>query len=349
MEKLMLPRLGQTMEEGTVVEWLIAEGDSFEVGDVIYEVDTDKATVEIEATIAGTLGMILIDSGMTAPVGTVVGVALSESETADREEMRAFALGEAAQLSVNRSGSESDESNRRVGQPEPNPGEERRYTLSGHQRATARVLAQTWSEAPQFHQRFEVDASNVLASLDELRPKVQRDHGFRLSLTDLFVDAVLAALEMAPDVNATVSGEDVIVSPSVGMSIAIDTENGLVAPIIHDAEAKDLGARGTEFRDLIAKARSRSLAPQDVSGGTITISNLGMQGVQDGVALLTRPQVAAVFFGAIVERPFVVVGLCQARPTMFVSVTFDHRVIDGATGARFTTSLMHTLGDAAWD
>jgi pyruvate dehydrogenase E2 component (dihydrolipoamide acetyltransferase) len=197
----------------------------------------------------------------------------------------------------------------------------------------ADVVARSWSEVPQFVQQIWVDATGLVA-------RRKRDG---VSYTDLIIDAIVDAVAEVPDVNASYRDGEIVVYEDVNLSVAVATDGGLVVPVVHRAQALDSAERGHRLRELVERAQAGRLAPEDVASGTITLSNLGMYGVETGTPLVTHPQAAIVFAGAMKDRVVAVDGRVEVRPTIGFAVGFDHRVVDGARAATFVAALRRGL------
>ncbi len=209
-----------------------------------------------------------------------------------------------------------------------------RRPLRGYPRAMAAAMARNWTEIPHFSQTVSVWAGPLL-----IRLAACRSEGLEVSLNDLMVSAVAEACREVPEVNAALSGKAVIVYDEVNVAVGVDTPHGLAAPVVHGADRMGLGELAGEIRRLADAARRRKLTFSDIGGATITTSNLGPRGVDFGTPIISVNTAATVYFGTIAERPMVVDGQVVAGPTFYVSGAFDHRVVDGATGARFLRAL----------
>ncbi len=214
----------------------------------------------------------------------------------------------------------------------PKIGERR--PLRGYPRAMAAAMARNWTEIPHFSQTLLVSAAPLMASL-----KSQRAEERRISLNDLMVAAVAKACREVPEVNAALSGKSVVIYDEVNVAVGVDTDHGLAAPVVHGAEQMDIEGLSAEIRRLADAARRRKLTFDDIGGATITTSNLGPGGVDFGTPIISLDTAATIYFGTVAERPMVVEGRVVAGPTCYVSGAFDHRVVDGATGARFLRTL----------
>jgi pyruvate dehydrogenase E2 component (dihydrolipoamide acetyltransferase) len=401
-----LPRLGQGMESGTIVKWLKAEGDPVEKGEPLYEVDTEKATQEVEAEASGVLLRIAVAEG-EVPVGETVAfigdrgeelassdvpseladepAATAEPDSSPRVEsapsgLRAAEGGEldatagrvkasplARRMARERgidlgalTGTGPDgrvvaEDVERAGAAAPArvpapaaapsavPGEIESIPLTSIRRTIARRLTEAW-QVPVFQLTVSVDMTHANALLDrsrELQPDV------RLTVTDLLVRVCASALTRHPEVNVQFSEEGLLRFPSANVGLAVAAPQGLVVPVIHSAERLSLAEISGRRAALVDLARGGGLKIADIEGGTFTISNLGMFGVEQFTAVLNPPQAAILAVGATTDRPVAVAGEVVARPMMTVTLTVDHRAVDGAPAADFLRTVKTFLEDPA--
>lgn len=380
MHTLTLPRLGQTMEAGTIVTWFVQEGQAYEVGDPLYEVETEKNQIEVEAKLPGTVAKLAVPEGEQVPVGTLLAVIADPGEDLSGQEVQ-LALGAgkaqiepaaaaptaaaperagrrggrrggramprakrlAAELGVDLSaltGTGPDgtitEADVRAAGGQGVAIRERR-PLRGIAKAQAEQMTRSW-EIPQFSQDVEVDVAN----LRERRVRL-RDEGVPATVTDLVIDAVVGAVAKVPEVNSSFAGDEIVLYEPVNVSVAVATDAGLVVPVLHDCQAKDLKARVAALAATAERARVGALTPEDSAGGTITVSNLGTAGVETGVPLINAPQACIVFTGATVDKPVVRDGQMTVRPMMHVVIAYNHRILDGLTAARFTAAVREAL------
>ena len=214
------------------------------------------------------------------------------------------------------------------------PRVKQRRPLRGYPRAMAAAMARNWTEIPHFSQTLLVSAHPLIAR----RRALQAD-GMQVSLNDLMVAAVAQACTEVPEANAALAGKAVIVYDEVNVAVGVDTPHGLAAPVVQGADRMGLEELSAEIRRLADAARRRRLTFEDIGGATITTSNLGPAGVDFGTPIISLNTAATIYFGTMADRPMVVDGQVVAGPTCHVSGAFDHRVVDGATGARFLRAL----------
>jgi pyruvate dehydrogenase E2 component (dihydrolipoamide acetyltransferase) len=379
MHTLTLPRLGQTMETGTIVTWFVQEGQAYEVGDLLYEVESEKSEIEVEAKLPGTVAKLAVPEGEQVAVGTLLAVIADPGEELSDEEVQAaltpdqpraepaaapVAGGQppsrahsrrragramprakrlAAELDVDLStvtGSGPDgtisEADVREAAVQGVAVRERR-PLRGIAKAQAEQMTRSW-DIPQFSQDVEVDVGNLRRRRDRLR-----DEGVPATVTDLIIDAVVRAAAEVPEANSSFTGDEIVIYEAVNVSVAVATDAGLVVPVLHDCHAQDLGSRVVALAATAERARAGALTQDDSTGGTITVSNLGAAGVETGVPLINAPQACTVFTGATIDKPVVRDRQVTVRPIMHVVIAYDHRVLDGVTGARFTAAVRGAL------
>jgi pyruvate dehydrogenase E2 component (dihydrolipoamide acetyltransferase) len=379
-----MPALGVAQETGKVLKWLCSEGDEVEQGTPLLEIETDKVTVEVEAPAAGTLAGIRCAEGADVPVGHVVALILAVGEEAPAAAHAAVDPAEPAAVSAapggNGSGSAVPLARRPLASPKARRiAKERGVDLSSltgsgprgavlaadvegaGEPAAERVAARpaevgaiwqrmaerttrAWQTAPHFYLSRDVDAGR----LDAWRESTRRRDGYeRLTHTDLLVKVAAAALRRHPRVNATWNGDGIAENGDVNIGIAVAVDDGLVVPVVHGADRLDLHAIVERRLELVDAARAGKLRPDDVGGATFTISNLGMYGVDAFAAILNAPQAAILAVGRIADRIVPVDGRAEIRPMCTLTLSFDHRVVDGARGAQFLETLSELMEEPA--
>jgi pyruvate dehydrogenase E2 component (dihydrolipoamide acetyltransferase) len=416
--EVKLPRLGQGMEAGTIVKWLKSEGDRVEKGEPLYELDTDKATQEVEAEASGVLLKIAVSSG-EVPVGQTIAVIGEEGEQVAVEPPKAEPAPEPAEpapepaepapesvkadadTSGARRGDETVTSRpqedaggrikasplaRRlarergvelealrgtgpdgrivaddVEQAETRPAETRpaaaavtatvtpaagdveSMPLTKLRATIARRLTAAW-QVPVFQLTVSADmtlANDLVDRARELNP------GVRVTVTDLLTKICAMALTRHPNVNVQFTDEALLKFTTANVGIAVAAPTGLVVPVIHRAERLSLSETAQARTDLVERARDGKLHQADLEEGTFTISNLGMFGVEQFTAILNPPQAAILAVGATEQRPVVRDGEIVARPMMTVTLTVDHRAVDGAEAADFVRTVKSFVEEPA--
>jgi pyruvate dehydrogenase E2 component (dihydrolipoamide acetyltransferase) len=368
--EIVMPRLSDSMEEGTVAKWLVAEGAEVTRGQPLVEIDTDKATMEYESESEGTLLRVVVAEGETAAIGATIGWLGSPSE-----EIPAAATGPAttaaaqqpAAVAPPKRGARVNASPiaKRIAQdrgldlaaiPGTGPGGmitkedveasadtapagDAPEPLSRVQQAVARHMAEA-AAVPTFAVEVEVD----MTGCSELRQSLDP----RPSFNDLVVKAAALALREHPRVNAAYSEQGFRYADTIDVGIAVAAENALLVPVIREADRKSIAEIGAESRELAEKARAGTLTPAELDGGTFTISNLGMHGVRRFEALLNTPQAAILAVGAVELRP--AVGgddELVVRPLMSATLVCDHRILYGADAAVFLGRVRELLERAS--
>ena len=371
--EIVMPRLGWTMEEGALVEWLKQNGDQVEAGDIIFTVESDKAINEIESFDSGTL-YIPPDApqpGDTLPIGTVLGYLLGpgekppaatsapppvvEKETESRPQRSApsrlredrpkgrksrsaispRALRLATELGVDwstlrgsgRNGRIVERDVRAAASDPPRDGSE--VTI---RRTIARRLTESHTETAPVTLSTEADATDFVA----LRAELDVPH---LTYNDLFLKLTAAALAEHPDLNASWRDGSVHLHDEIHVGIAVDTNAGLLVPVVTNVDVRDLSDLARETSDLVQKARQGDLKAENLQGGTFTITNLGAYGIDVFTPIVNLPECAILGVGRIAARPAVYEGRIVPRDLVALSLTFDHRVVDGGPAARFLDTI----------
>ncbi|MGH1398661.1 MAG: pyruvate dehydrogenase complex dihydrolipoamide acetyltransferase [Alphaproteobacteria bacterium] len=401
---ITMPALSPTMTEGTLAKWLKSEGDRVESGDVIAEIETDKATMEVEAVDEGVIGKIIVAEGTEGvPVNDVIAVLLEEGESADdigdvsaapapppvstapkapveapkaapasnvaaptvSKGDRVFASPLAKRIaadkgidlaSIKGSGPrgrivKADVENAKAGaapiaQAAPATGaypDDAKVNVFGMpyteipnnniKKITAKRLTEAKSEIPHFYLSIECVLDNLLAARKELNEKANGE--YKLSVNDFIVKASAMALKSYPAANVSWNEDAVHQYLHSDISVAVATPNGLITPIVKQAENKGLRAISEEVKALAGKAREGKLKPEEFQGGSFSISNLGMFGVKQFSAILNPPQSCILAVGAGEQVPRVVNGEVKIQTVMTVTLSTDHRSVDGAVGAEW--------------
>ena len=367
---VIMPALGFDMTEGLLARWLKNEGDPVEKGQAIAEIETEKATVEIEAAAAGILARIIVHAGETVPVGTLIGVIadageevaavtapvpVSETgEGAAPSEARVKAspvarkMAEEAGLDLSRikgTGPGGRVVERDVqaaiaagsapappGVPAvPAPGAP--VPLNRMRKTIARRMTESKAAAPHFYITVEInmdDAMKMREQLNALAPEAER-----ISVNDLVVAAAARTLARFPVLNASYREDNLEMHPQVNIGIAVALEDGLIPPVLRDADKKPLKRIAAESRALAERARTNKLRSDDLGGGTFTVSNLGMFEVDEFIAIINPPEAAILAVGAVTRRPVAAAGEVRIAPLMKTTLSVDHRVADGAQAGRF--------------
>jgi pyruvate dehydrogenase E2 component (dihydrolipoamide acetyltransferase) len=367
---VLMPKLSDTMEEGKILRWLKKPGDPVAIGDVIAEVETDKADMELEAEAAGMLSELLVEEGGSVAVGERIAVLVDASAIVESAPPPPAAREEAEPVrpaperpppSPRGRGGPPPTAPPRTTAPPPRPAAPpppaprvaptvpppramaaaRREELSKIRRTVARRMAESKREVPHFYVTAEFDmteCARLKTGLAELRSDV------KVSYTHLLLRAVALALLEHPRINARyVEGDAVEFSAGVHVGIAVAAEQGLIVPVLHDCETKGVFTIAAEATALVERVRTGKAEGGDLSGGTFTVSNLGMYPIEEFAAVINPPQAAVLATGAVAERAVVRDGVLAARRTVRATLSSDHRVIDGAEAAAFLQALKRLL------
>jgi pyruvate/2-oxoglutarate dehydrogenase complex dihydrolipoamide acyltransferase (E2) component len=347
LAQFRLPDLGEGLEEGEVVRWLVGEGDAVELNQPIVEVETAKATVEIPSPHGGRVARLHADEGESVAVGAVlvtfevddvrgaVGPAPSSAAT---PAVRALAKHRGVDLSsvtgTGPDGRVSREDVERAAAGGASLGDVERVPLTPTRKAIAQNLTAA-AAVPQVTTFRTVDCSALEAFRGDLG----------VSPLPVFVVALAATLAEHPALNASWDDDAILLNRTVHVGVATDTERGLVVPVLRNAGTAGISGVATEIARLAEAARAGTLSPGDLRGATITVSNTGSYGSEAGTPILSPGCAVTVALGVIRAQALVADDLIEARPACTLSLTFDHRVLDGATIGRALTDLISLLED----
>lgn len=367
-KKILMPRLSLTMKEGTVIRWYKKEGESVEKGEPLVEVLSEKVTYDIEAPESGVLRKILAEEGKEVPVNGILGIVgapdellLETEETVKpvpaeiptrKVEKRVLASPAARRLAreygvdlerIRGTGPEGRIVERDVErfiqkQMMFTPRIKEVIPLTGLRKTVAERVSFSFKTAPHITINMEVDMSNVVA----LHKKLEG-----VSYTDMLVKAVAKALRKHPLLNSALEEGQIKVFEDINVGVAVAVENGLVVPVVHNADKKSLLEIASQLKELVEKAKKARLEKKELTGGTFTITNLGMYDVDFFTPIINPPETAILGVGKILEKPVVVDNRVVVKPMLTLSLSFDHRVVDGAPAARFLQEVKRTLESAS--
>ncbi|HEU5299388.1 MAG TPA: dihydrolipoamide acetyltransferase family protein [bacterium] len=340
---VILPKFDMMMEEGTIVRWLRAEGDAVREGEPVVEVMTDKVNMEVEAPASGLLAAIRAQEGERVPVTGIIAYVVQPGEsvpaagaagvsTGATPIARRLAKEAGLEISALRGtgpgGRVTDEDVRRALAEQPVRGE----PLSPRRRAIAERVTRSAREIPHVYLMRDVDVSGIAARKGAV------------SYTAVVVRAAARALRAHPRMRASFGEGAVQVRAALHIGVAVDTDQGLLVPVVKDADRKEAAAIHGEIEALAARARAGTLTLADVSDGVFTVSNLGMFGVDRFTSLIFPPQSAILSVGAVRPRPWADGDAVVVRRVCTLTLAVDHRVADGAAGARFLDDLVREMG-----
>ncbi|ENZ83850.1 pyruvate dehydrogenase complex dihydrolipoamide acetyltransferase [Caulobacter vibrioides] len=412
---ILMPALSPTMEEGTLAKWHVKVGDTVKAGDVIAEIETDKATMEVEAVDEGVVEAILVEAGtenvkVNALIAKLAGEGESPAPAPKAEAPKAAAaapapaaaaaaptapspaapapaapvaadgsrvfasplarrLASAAGLDlkgIKGSGPhgrvvKSDVEAAKSGAPAakaapaattaaPAAAEPRKalsleqmgipagsydlVPLDGMRKTIARRLTDSFRDVPHFPLTIDIEIDTLLAARTKINGLLEKQ-GVKVSVNDIVIKAAAVALKQVPEANASYTPEGIAMHKHADIAVAVAIDGGLITPIIRAAETKGLAQISTEMKDLAARAKAKKLKPEEFQGGTFSVSNLGMFGIKAFSSIINEPQGAIMSVGAGEQRPVVKNGQLAVATVMTVTLTCDHRVVDGAIGAKF--------------
>lgn len=420
-----MPKLSDTMTEGTLAKWTVKEGDKVTVGKAIADIETDKATMEYASPFEGVLHKFIATPGGKVPLGAPLAVILEDGEAvpadlddliakakasaapapvaekkpaasaakvaasgprlpqAPQHKSRAVAGGAALRVKASPLAKKvaaergvdlnslvgtgpggrivrEDVENAPVGggsagrvaatpaiRPVIGPEDERVPTSSMRNIIAERLLASK-TQIPHFYLQMEVDAGPLMAFRAHLNASTEKSGGNKYTVNDFILKSVIRAAQAQPAINAAWDGDAIVKFKSVGLSVAIAIDDGLVTPVIKEAEKKTLLQISQGVKDLAGKAKNKKLSPDDFAGGTITVSNLGAYGIDQFAAIINPPQAAIVAIGSIRSAPVVNdKGQIVVGQRMWVGLSGDHRVVDGAVAATFLAEMRKLLENPA--
>jgi pyruvate dehydrogenase E2 component (dihydrolipoamide acetyltransferase) len=423
---ILMPALSPTMEEGTLAKWHVKKGDAVKSGDVIAEIETDKATMEVEAVDEGVVEDILVAEGtegvkVNAPIARLSGEDAGAAAPAPKAEpapppsaaptppptsarqgrseaaappppagevapkategvsTRVFASPLARRIAEQKGldlsamkGSgphgrivKADVEGAKPGQPAARPaasqapaprqvlsleqlgiapGSYDLVPLDGMRKTVARRMTESFRDVPHFPLSIDIEIDALLAARAKINAMLEKSGG-KVSVNDMVIKAAAIALKQVPEANASYTPEGIALHHHADIAMAVAVPGGLITPIIRAAETKGLAQIAAEAKDLAERARSKKLKPEEFQGGTFSISNLGMFGVKSFASIINEPQGAILSVGVGDKRPVVRGDQLAVATVMSVTLTCDHRVVDGATGARWLAAFKPLLED----
>ena len=405
---VVMPALEMAQETGKLVSWKKKTGEQVKKGEMLLEVETDKAVVEIEAAGDGILGGVTAKEGDVVPVGQTIAWLLKPGEqpptnVAAAQTGRkmdsapaaaAAAAAPAAAEPASAAGAKISPKARRLARehgvdiatlrgsgpggeilaedimkaaggggaaapasapapvarpsapaPAPSVPSGPPEAVSSIGRIMAERTTQSWTSVPHFFVTREVDASALNGTRERLIPVIERSHGVKVTHTDLIVAAVARALHVHPRMNGSWANDKIALNSHVNVALAMAVENAVVTAVIKDTDRIGLGDIAKQRKELAERARANRLQPADITGATFTISNLGMFNVDAFTAIIVPPQAGILAVGAIAERVVARDGLIGVRPTLNLTLSSDHRVVDGARAAAFLNDVVLSLNE----
>ncbi|MCZ2154287.1 MAG: 2-oxo acid dehydrogenase subunit E2 [Bryobacterales bacterium] len=369
MIEVRLAQQGMGMQDGTIVRWLKSESERVEKDELLAEVETAKAVVEVTAPVAGVLHRILVKVNENVPVQTPLALIDdgrgnpsigSDPQPATSPGVQAARLQTTAAVQVQKRGAQVEPRalraakelgvdiasvtgsgpNGRVTEADVRASVSAMRTmatqLSGMRKMIGARLQQSKRDAPHFRVHMDVEVDRFLQQLERLNA----DHpGIRITMNDLLIKASALALLQEPQLNVQFDGQTVQASANANISVAMAVKDGLIAPVVREADRKTVVEIAEEMRDFALRAKAKAIKSEELEGGTFSLSNLGMFGVKQFDAIINPPQVAILAIGAAEPRAIIKNGAVCPATVMTLCLSSDHRVIDGAIAARFLATL----------
>src|ERR671917_463772 len=383
--EIHVPELGESVTEATVGKWLKNEGDQVTAGEPVVELETDKVNFEVEAEQDGVLESIAVSEGEDVGVGDVIGtigegstdgatpqVETEKEEAEEAEAEEAEGREEKVAPEAQETEAEQAEFDEADGHREDGGGRasptvrrlaqeygidlaavsgsgraalEERIRLSRRRQTIASRLVEAQQTAAMLTTFNEADMSAVMELRNRRKEEFQERHEVRLGFMSFFTKAAIGALKTFPKVNAELQDTELVLKHYYDIGVAVNTEQGLVVPVVRDADKKSFADIERDIMELGQKAREGTLSIEELQGGTFTITNGGIFGSLNSTPILNIPQVAILGMHKIQERPMVVNGEIKVRPMMYLALSYDHRIVDGADAVQFLVRIKELIED----
>jgi pyruvate dehydrogenase E2 component (dihydrolipoamide acetyltransferase) len=393
---IVMPKLGLTMTEGQILEWKIKEGEQIKKGDVLFVLETEKVTYDVEAPEDGVLAKIVSQADETVPVGAIVcylageGEDLSDldialppaeqGETTAREDQavtpvqdpviqtgdrikasplakkvaRAYKLdlsavnGTGPGGRIVRADVEAAHELQKTGAVAPgietvSAAEDRLVPFTGMRKAIASKMLASKIETAQTYMSVTVDSTKIVEYRKNLLPVVEKKHGVRVTITDLMMKITAAAIKEHPVINTRWTDKGILYLGDVHMGMAMALSEGLIVPVIRNINNKGFAQVALDRNELIRKGKENNFLTDDISGSTFTLSAMGMFGIEQFTSNINLPENAILAVGAIIDKPVACNGEVVIRPMMTVTLSYDHRAIDGGEAGKFMQTLKRYL------
>ena len=379
MIELKVPTLGESVTEATVGTWFKKAGDNVAVDEMICELETDKVTIEVPSTIDGVVSKIIVKEGETVELDAILAILeegvgaeetyeISNVKTTEKdvpEKPKNHKNAPSAEKimkekninpsSLKGSGREGrimkedvmslpNNQNTKTS-PTPSMGSEEKVKMTRLRQTIARRLKESQNTAAMLTTYNEADMTSILKIRSEFKDQFFSKHGVKLGFMSFFVKACCKALEEVPEVNAQIDGDYIIYKQYVNMGVAVGTDNGLVVPVLKNADAMSFSDIEKEINKMGLLARDGKLSMADMTGGTFTISNGGIYGSLMSSPILNSPESGILGMHKIQERPMAIDGKIEILPMMYLALSYDHRIVDGKGAVTFLVRVKENLED----
>ena len=342
---IIVPTLGESIVEATVSKWLKQEGDYVDVDEPIVELETDKVTLEVPANISGLIEKVIISEGETVEVGQILGSLKkgekkpsSSKQDVESEQVPAKNLSIEPETEIKK---ELEVSNSNV----KTSKQEERVPMSRLRKAIAKRLKEAQNNAAMLTTYNEVDMTEVMKIRSNFQPDFEKKHSVKLGFMSFFVKASIEALREFPAVNAEINNEEIIYKNYYNIGVAVGTSEGLVVPVLKNAEHMSFPEIEKNIVSFGNKARDGSITISDMSDGTFTISNGGIYGSLMSSPILNPPQSGILGMHKIQKRPIAINDKIEIRPMMYLALSYDHRIIDGREAVSFLVKVKENIED----
>ena len=379
MIELKVPTLGESVTEATVGTWFKKAGDNVAVDEMICELETDKVTIEVPSTIDGVVSKIIVKEGETVELDAILAILeegaaaaeknkLSNDKTGEKniaEETKSVKNAPSAEKimkekNIDPSSLKGSGRDGRIMKEDvmslpnnqntktsltPSMGSEEKVKMTRLRQTIARRLKESQNTAAMLTTYNEADMTAILKIRSEFKDQFLSKHGVKLGFMSFFVKACCKALEEVPEVNAQIDGDYIIYKQYVNMGVAVGTDNGLVVPVLKNADAMSFSDIEKEINKMGLLARDGKLSMADMTGGTFTISNGGIYGSLMSSPILNSPESGILGMHKIQERPMAIDGKIEILPMMYLALSYDHRIVDGKGAVTFLVRVKENLED----
>ena len=345
---VIVPVLGESVVEATVSKWIKKKGEYVEVDDPIVELETDKVTLEVPASITGILENTVVSEGDTVEVGALLGTIIAGEKQDKKEEVSEEVEVKDVEKEKPITNKLEVKSNNQVTENrrnEDNVNLEERIPMSRLRQAIARRLKEAQNAAAMLTTYNEVDMSALMEMRKNYQESFEKKNGVRLGYMSFFVKASIDALSEFPAVNAEIDGNDIIYKNYYNIGVAVGTSQGLVVPVLKNADKMSFGETEATIAEFGKRAKEGNLAMSDMAGGTFTISNGGVYGSLMSSPILNPPQSGILGMHKIQKRPVAIGDNIEIRPMMYLALSYDHRIIDGREAVSFLVRIKEIIED----
>jgi len=345
---VIVPVLGESVVEATVSKWIKKQGDYVEVDDPIVELETDKVTLEVPASITGILENTVVSEGDTVEVGALLGTIIAGEKQDKKEKISEEVKAKDVEKEKPTTNNLEPNSNNQVvedSRNKDNDNLEEKIPMSRLRQAIARRLKEAQNTAAMLTTYNEVDMSALMEMRKNYQESFEKKNGVRLGYMSFFVKASIDALNEYPAVNAEIDGNDIIYKNYYNIGVAVGTSQGLVVPVLKNADKMSFGETEASIAEFGKRAKEGNLAMSDMAGGTFTISNGGVYGSLMSSPILNPPQSGILGMHKIQKRPVAIGDNIEIRPMMYLALSYDHRIIDGREAVSFLVRIKEIIED----